>query len=99
MDSISIYDGLILTVISMMVVFIVLAAIWGLIEITSRLVGGTETMTESIDKQAAPEKTGGPVVLTPNKKPRTAAEMIALILASEDEPDKKFEITESKRVQ
>ena len=45
MDSISIYDGLILTVISMLVVFIVLAGIWGLIEITSRLVGGTETIT------------------------------------------------------
>lgn len=38
MESINIMDGLILTIVSILVVFVVLAAIWGLVEIVSSLI-------------------------------------------------------------
>lgn len=98
MESISIYDGLILTIVSMLVVFAVLAAIWGLVELISRFVREPETVTESPGGRATPAKPQQVDPLASNKKHQQAVEMMALVLASEDEPNKKFEIVESKRI-
>lgn len=98
MDSINIYDGLVLTIISIAVVFIVLASIWGLIEVVSRIVNGSEPAMELVRQPIAPVKTPQVESVSPNKKNQFAAEMMALILASENEPGKKFEIVEAKRI-
>jgi Na+-transporting methylmalonyl-CoA/oxaloacetate decarboxylase gamma subunit len=102
MDSITIYDGLILTIVSMLVVFAVLAAIWGLVELTGRFISKEELTPEAtngqVTSQATSTNTQSSNTLSPNKKHQQAAEMMALILASENKPDKKFEITESKRI-
>ncbi len=103
METISILDGLTLTVASMLVVFTVLAAIWGLVEVTSKLVQSSETdagsteMSQPTASQAiAPQSTTN--TLAPNSKHQKVAELMALVLASEDEPNKKFEIVESQRI-
>lgn len=99
MNSISILDGLILTVVSMAVVFFVLAAIWGLVELTARLIKEDEipidpaTSVRNIPVNA--DQLGS---LAANKAHQQAAELISLVLASEDQPDKKFEIVESIRI-
>ena len=104
METISIFDGLVLTVVSMLVVFLVLAAIWGLVEIVSSLVQSSEISVSSEGtNQPAASTDSAPqaattVRLTPNAKHQKVAELIALVLASEDQPNKKFEIVESQRI-
>ena len=106
MESISIMDGLVLTVVSMLVVFSVLTALWGLTELTAKLVNRNE---QPADSPAAPvtAATGGlahptasPVntALTPNPKHQLVAELMALTLASHDQPDAKLEIHETLRI-
>ncbi len=103
METISILDGLTLTVVSMLVVFTVLAAIWGLVEVTSKFVhssqpdaGSTKRSQPAAGKATAPQSTTD--TLAPNSKHQKVAELMALVLASEDEPNKKFEIVESQRI-
>lgn len=94
MDTITIYDGLVLTVVAMLVVFIVLASIWGLVELVAKFISNDEPTLEA-------ELASSPITYpktTENPKHKKAAEIIALVLASEDEPDKKFEIIASKRI-
>lgn len=101
METISIFDGLVLTLVSMLVVFLVLASIWGLVELIAKLVNGQEPETVSLQpvkKQATTLPAEGSKDLPVNKKHQQAAEFISLVLASEDQPNKKFEITDSKRV-
>lgn len=99
MDSISIFDGLVLTVVSMLVVFIVLASIWGLVELTARFINVEEVQLDSeSSKQIIPSELKDPSTLSANKAHQQAAELISLVLASEDQPDKNFEIVESKRI-
>ncbi len=98
MDTISLYDGLILTVVSMLVVFLVLAAIWGLMEIISKVVSAPETPTEPSAHSQPADHSIQTKTLKENPEYKQVAELIALILASEDQPDRKFEIIESKRV-
>ena len=99
MESISLADGLILTVVSMLLVFLVLGAIGLLINLASKWLGEKPN-------QAVETKTPQPVnrntetdSLAVNEEYQLVAEMMALILASEDEPDRKFEVVESKRIQ
>lgn len=99
MDSISIFDGLVLTVVSMLVVFIVLASIWGLVELTARFINVEEVQLDSeSSKQIIPSELKDPSTFSANKAHQQAAELISLVLASEDQPDKNFEIVESKRI-
>lgn len=103
METISIGDGLVLTVVSMLVVFIVLSSIWGLVEFVSKFVNKQEPVPEidltgSTKKEQVPSNLLAPDTLTPKEKHQQVAELMALVLASEDEPNKKFEIIESKRV-
>lgn len=104
MESISIMDGLVLTVVSMLVVFSVLTALWGLTELTAKLVNRNE---QPADSPAAPATAGGlahptasPVntALTPNPKHQLVAELMALTLASQDQPNAKLEIHETLRI-
>lgn len=99
MDSISIFDGLVLTAVSMLVVFIVLASIWGLVELTARFINVEEVHLDSeSSKQIIRSELKVPGTLSANKAHQQAAELISLVLASEDQPDKIFEIVESKRI-
>lgn len=95
METISIMDGLGLTIIAMVVVFIVLSSIWGLVELVAKfMVVTTEPGLDatSVMKEPTVNQT------TENPQYKIAAEIIALVLASEDQPNKKFEIVESKRI-
>ena len=99
MNSISILDGLILTVVSIAVVFFVLAAIWGLVEVTARLIKEDDVLLESTSLvRNIPVNADQSGSLAANKAHQQAAELISLVLASEDQPDKKFEIVESIRI-
>lgn len=98
METISLAEGLNLTIVSMLIVFIVLAAIWGLVELVSKFIPTPEPQVERRQREqssASSQKTEQRVENPKNKK---VAELMALILASEDQPNKKFEIIESKRV-
>ena len=97
MESISIIDGLMLTVVSMLTVFVVLIALWGITELTAKLVNGSEK-AESTPAPAKPKPTVNTNNLAPNIKHQQVAELVALALASDDEPNKKLEIQESKRI-
>lgn len=105
MSTISIMDGLVLTVVSMLTVFSVLTAIWGLVEVLSKVVQALNKNTAPLVPTAVSDSiaksTGGSQeaqLLTTNEKNKQAAEIISLILASEDQPNKKYEIVDSKRV-
>lgn len=100
MESISIMDGLILTIVSMIVVFATLASIWGLIELVARyLIKDEELVDKSTDLQKSTPLSSEPnKEMTAKPEHQKIAELLALILASEDESDKKFEIIESKRI-
>lgn len=94
MEAISLVDGLILTVVSMLLVFIVLGAIGFLIEILAKFIGEGEVVQAPTPiKQAV-----SPDPLQANAEYQFVAEMMALVLASEDEPDRKFEVVETKRI-
>lgn len=101
METISIMDGLILTVVSMLVVFSVLGALWGITEWTSKLLGEIEE-TPSVEPTSCfvlPE--GEPNGLKPlptNPTHQLVAEIMALTLASEDQSNIKLEIHESIRI-
>ncbi|WP_338486689.1 OadG family protein [Ruoffia tabacinasalis] len=97
MESISIMDGLMLTIVSMLTVFSVLLVLWGLTEMIAKLVNGSQKV-ESTPAPAKPKPTVNTNNLAPNKKHQQVAELVALALASEDEPNKKLEIQESKRI-
>lgn len=100
MKTVSIMDGLVLTVVSMLVVFIVLTAIWGLIELVSKIftvIGSKEELAVPASSPVATNNASSQT-LNVNEKNKQAAEVISLVLASEDQPNKKFEIVDSKRV-
>ena len=98
MESISLADGLILTVVSMLLVFLVLAAIWLLIELVSKFVGESPMESSKTPTPVPANLSGSTDSLTENQEYKFVAEMMALVLASEDEPDRKFEVVESKRI-
>lgn len=97
MESISIMDGLMLTIVSMLTVFSVLLVLWGLTEMIAKFVNGSDK-AEPTPAPAKPKPAVNTNNLAPNKKHQQVAELVALALASEDEPNKKLEIQESKRI-
>lgn len=98
MESISLVDGLVLTVVSMLVVFAVLTAIWFLIELVSKLIGDSPIEAAHTPTIIPAQTVEQPAVLTENQEYKLVAEIMALILAAEDEPNRKFEIVETKRI-
>lgn len=97
METISLLDGLTLTVVSMLVVFIVLASLWGITDLVAYIIRTLEAKDEKQEK-VRPVQTSPIASTATNKKNQKVAEVMALILASEDEDDKKFEIVESVRI-
>lgn len=97
MTSITLGDGLVLTIVSMITVFALLGALWGITSLMAKFFGEEEAPTSSapVAKDAAQTSGGG---LLANKKHQKVAEMTALIVASEGIQDRKFEIVESKRI-
>ncbi len=94
MENFTMTDGLILTVVSMIVVFILLAAIWGLVELVAYIINQTPLEDATFEDQT--DITNN--ILVPSRKNQLVAELISLALASENQPNKKFEIVESKRM-
>lgn len=92
MESITLLDGLILTVVSMAIVFIVLGVIAYLIDIIAKIVNKEEV------KEAPANRVVSTNPLQANEEYQFVAEMMALVLASEDEPNRKFEVVETKRI-
>lgn len=90
-------DGLIVTVVAMIVVFAVLSALWFLVELVHKLVGEPA--------QAAPapvhrEEATPPVLQNPgvDEQRAKAAAITALVAAYEEHPAKKFEIVDVTRI-
>lgn len=100
METISLMDGINLTVVSMLIVFAVLASIWGLVELVSKFIpeSGMPSNSSSDSHSKIDLSSSADNTTTENPKHKLVAELMALTLASEDQPDKKFEIVESKRV-
>ncbi len=101
MESISLIDGLILTFVSILLVFVVLGSIGILTELVSKLVNKNDTTITTSQIEEKESSTNNLNSINPlkiNKNNRLAAEMIALVFASEDMPNRKFEVVESKRI-
>lgn len=94
MESISLVDGLILTVVSMLLVFMVLGAIGFLIDLIAKFIGESEV----VEAPTPVKQTVSTDPLQVNEEYKFVAEMMALVLASEDEPNRKFEVVEAKRI-
>ena len=98
METISLMDGINLTVVSIPIVFAVLASIWGLVELVAKFIPKPEMPKESsVRSQSQNDTSSVSNTISDNSKHKLVAELMALTLASEDQPDKKFEIVESKR--
>lgn len=97
MESISLGEGLALTLVSMLLVFFVLAAIGLLINIISKFIDEEEPVEKRSPKRKV-QKSSQASSLKASADLQFVAEMMALVLASEDQPDRKFEIVESKRI-
>lgn len=99
METLSLIDGINLTVVSILIVFAVLASIWGLVELMYKLLPKAETPIESkASSHSRIDEPSTTSALAENSKHKLVAELMALTLASEDQPNKKFEIIETKRV-
>lgn len=101
MESINLGDGLVLTVVSMLLVFLVLAAIWLLIELVAKFVHEPESTTEKAQgatQQPTDKELMKQDLLQSNSDYQFVAEMMALVLASEGQTDRKFEVVKSERI-
>lgn len=101
MEAISMMEGLNLTLVSMGVVFMVLAALWALTEWIAKLVnkGATAAKPSPSNQAPSPVATSShSSALTPHPKHQQVAELVALALASEDQSNVKLEIHETIRI-
>lgn len=93
-DTFLLSDGLIVTFVAMLVVFIVLASIWGLMELVHKMTKGiavpSRIPTSSKKLEAFETET--------DKNRKLAATLMALVYAHEEKPAKKYEIIEVKQI-
>jgi len=82
-------DGIILTVVAMVVVFIVLGALWGVIELVHRFSAEPEILTKEMEVAPAVER---------DEQREKVAVLAALVMTYEAQPAKKFEVVDVKRV-
>ena len=97
METFNLSDGLIVTIVAMIVVFSVLASLWFLVELVHKLVGEPAPATTApIDREEASQ----PVLLDPgvDEQRAKAAAITALVAAYEAHPAKKFEIVDVTRI-
>ncbi|MBO1305721.1 OadG family protein [Enterococcus sp. 669A] len=96
MEAFSLFDGLSVTVVAMTIVFLVLAGLWLLIEITHKLIGKTvlnESATTS-DKTAC-------AIGVDNREDSArerAAIAMALVLAHEENGADRFKVEEVQKI-
>ena len=97
METFNLADGLIVTVVAMIVVFAVLASLWFLVELVHKLVGEPAGVASAPIRQVDDLQ---PVVQEPrvDEQRAKAAAITALIAAYEAHPAKKFEIVDVTRV-
>jgi Na+-transporting methylmalonyl-CoA/oxaloacetate decarboxylase gamma subunit len=97
METFNLGDGLVVTVVAMIVVFAVLASLWFLVEIVHKLVGEPAVATPAPIHQ---EGAFQPVLLDPDvdEQRAKAAAITALVAAYEAYPAKKFEIVDVTRI-
>lgn len=105
METISLFDGLILTIVSMLLVFLVLSAIGLLtnfvakfVQDDSHIVAEERAAVQPAKPQKSTQADQSNSNLAINKKNQLVAELMALTLAAQDESNRKFEIVESKRI-
>lgn len=101
METFSLMDGMVVTVVAMVVVFVVLSCLWFMVELIHKLVGDSTEKEPVVDKKgmqtlsATPAATANVVV---DEKRAKAAAVTALVMAYEEHPAKKFEIVDVIRV-
>jgi len=97
METFNLGDGLIVTVVAMIVVFAVLSSLWFLVELVHKLVGEPAVAASSPIHQ---EDDLHPVLLDPgvDEQRAKAAAIMALVAAYEAHPSKKFEIIDVTRI-
>jgi Na+-transporting methylmalonyl-CoA/oxaloacetate decarboxylase gamma subunit len=97
MGTFNLDDGLIVTVVAMIVVFAVLASLWFLVELVHKLVGEP---AQAAPELAHREETVQPVMHDTriDEQRAKAAAITALIAAYESHPAKKFEIVDVTRI-
>lgn len=101
MGTFSLIDGLVVTVVAMVVVFAVLASLWFLVELTHKLVGEPTAKKTMSDKNEQQRTSAMPTAIDDwglDGKRAEVAAITALAMAYEDHPAKKFEIVEMIRV-
>lgn len=101
METISLGDGLVLTIVSIALVFLVLAMIGVLTDYVAKVVHREEPISpeDAVEAEPAVSTTARETGLSPaNPENQFVAEMTALVLASENQPDRKFEVVESKKI-
>jgi len=97
MGTFNIGDGLIVTVVAMIVVFVVLSCLWFLVELVHKLVGEPAQAAPALAQR---EETVQPVLqdAVVDEQRAKAAAITALIAAYEAHPAKKFEIVDVTRI-
>lgn len=90
-DTFLLSDGLIVTFVAMFIVFIILASIWGLMEIVHKMTKETTVAPTSREILGESE-------IEVDKNREMVATLMALIYAYEEKPAKKYEIIEIKRI-
>ncbi len=97
METFNLGDGLIVTVVAMIVVFAVLASLWFLVELVHKLLGEpAQTSSTPLPREADVQ----PVLrdIGVDEQRAKAAAITALIAAYEAHPAKKFEIVDVTRI-
>ncbi|CZQ93769.1 oadg fam: sodium pump decarboxylases gamma subunit [Trichococcus palustris] len=101
METFSLMDGMVVTVVAMVVVFVVLTCLWFMVELTHKLVGDPTEEKAMSDKKELQRTSATPnatVNIVVDEKRAKAAAVTALVMAYEEHPAKKFEIVEVVRV-
>jgi len=101
METFSLMDGLVVTVVAMVVVFVVLASLWFMVELTHKLVGDPAEEKARNDKNGIQTLSEIPFAasnVVVDEKRAKAAAVTALVMAYEEHPAKKFEIVEVIRI-
>ncbi|MBM6614261.1 OadG family protein [Desemzia sp. RIT804] len=103
MENFTIMDGVVVTVISMLVVFLVLIGLQFVISLFRIIIERQkgQQFTDS-KKMETPQQSNGffpsKKLLEEDEETKTVAALMALILANEDQQDKYYQVTSIKRI-
>ncbi|SFH93317.1 OadG family transporter subunit [Pisciglobus halotolerans] len=98
MGAFTLFDGLVVSVVSIIMVFIVLFGLQLLIGLF-RLVGKEDTATEQVLTETKEHtKHMSTEELEEDEESRMVATLMALVMANEDKQDHQYRITEIKRI-